>query len=130
MLSQRFTSVQASATPRQGCRCWAGMVRLALALRWVRHDIPATRSEVSDMCRNIRQLHHFEPPATTQKIRAAATQYVRKIGGTASPSRANQPAYERAVDQITAATQELLEGLTSRGEPRNREVEAAKARAR
>ncbi|MGB5952462.1 MAG: DUF2277 domain-containing protein [Ornithinimicrobium sp.] len=82
------------------------------------------------MCRNIRQLHNFEPPATAQEVHAAALQYVRKIGGTSSPSQANAGAYKKAARQIAAATAELLEELTSRAEPRNREVEAAKARAR
>ncbi|MGB3185132.1 MAG: DUF2277 domain-containing protein [Ornithinimicrobium sp.] len=82
------------------------------------------------MCRNIRQLHHFEPPATAEEVHAAAVQYVRKIGGTSKPSQANAAAYERAARQIAAVTQQLLDELTSRGQPRNREVEAAKARAR
>lgn len=82
------------------------------------------------MCRNIRQLHHFEPPATAEEVRAAALQYVRKIGGTAKPSAANEAAYDVAVDQIASATQQMLEALTSRGAPKDREVEAAKAKAR
>lgn len=82
------------------------------------------------MCRNIRQLHHFEPPATTDEVRAAALQYVRKIGGAAKPSAANEAAYGVAVDQIAAATQQMLDVLTSRGAPKDREVEAAKAKVR
>lgn len=82
------------------------------------------------MCRNIRQLHHFDPPATTGEVRAAALQYVRKIGGTAKPSSANEAAYDLAVDQIAAATQQMLDALTSRGAPKDRDVEAAKAKAR
>lgn len=82
------------------------------------------------MCRNIRQLHHFEPPATTEEVRAAALQYVRKIGGSAKPSAANEAAYDLAVDHIAAATQHLLDTLTSRGAPKDREVEAARAKAR
>ncbi len=82
------------------------------------------------MCRNIRQLHHFDPPATGEEVHAAALQYVRKIGGTSKPSQANTGAYERAAEQIAAATQQLLDELTSRGQPLNRDVEAAKARAR
>ncbi len=82
------------------------------------------------MCRNIRQLHQFEPPATAEEVTAAALQYVRKIGGAAKPSQANQPAYEVAVEKIAAATQELLDSLVVRGAPRDREVEAAKAKAR
>lgn len=82
------------------------------------------------MCRNIRQLHHFEPPATHDEVRAAALQYVRKIGGAAKPSAANEAAYDRAVEAIAAATQQMLDTLTSRGAPKDREVEAAKAKAR
>lgn len=82
------------------------------------------------MCRNIRQLHHFEPPATSDEVRAAALQYVRKIGGSTKPSAANQAAYDAAVDQIAAATQRMLDTLTSRGAPKDRDVEAVKARAR
>ncbi len=82
------------------------------------------------MCRNIRQLHHFEPPATTQEVRAAALQYVRKIGGSATPSQANRPAYDQAVEQIAAATQQMLDAMVSRGAPRDREIEAVKAKAR
>jgi hypothetical protein len=82
------------------------------------------------MCRNIRQLHHFEPPATPQEVQAAALQYVRKIGGSASPSRANQPAYDQAVASIAQATQQLLDSMVARGAPKDRQVEADKARAR
>ncbi len=82
------------------------------------------------MCRNIRQLHHFEPPATPEEVRAASLQYVRKIGGSATPSQANRPAYEQAVEEIARATQQLLDSMVSRGVPRDREVEATKARAR
>lgn len=82
------------------------------------------------MCRNIRQLHHFEPPATPEEVRAASLQYVRKIGGSATPSQANRPAYEQAVEEIARATQQLLDSMVSRGVPRDRKVEATKARAR
>ena len=82
------------------------------------------------MCRNIHTLHNFEPPATAAEIEAAALQYVRKISGTARPSAANAAAFDRAVAAITAASGELLESLTTAAAPRNREVEAAKARAR
>ena len=82
------------------------------------------------MCRNIRTLHNFEPPATAEEVRAAAVQYVRKVSGTTRPSRANQEAFDRAVDEVTAATARLLEGLSTSAPPRDREVEAAKARAR
>ena len=82
------------------------------------------------MCRNIRTLHNFEPPATEDEVRAAALQYVRKVSGSTRPSKANEAAFERAVDAVTAATRELLESLVTATPPRDREVEAAKARAR
>ena len=82
------------------------------------------------MCRNIRTLHNFEPPATEDEIGAAALQYVRKISGFTKPSRANAEAFERAVTAVTAASLELLGDLTTAAPPKDREVEAAKARAR
>ena len=82
------------------------------------------------MCRNIRTLHNFEPPATREEIRASALQYVRKLSGTSKPSRANADAFDRAVDEVTAATERLLDSLVTAAPPRDREVEAAKARAR
>ena len=82
------------------------------------------------MCRNIRILHHFEPPTTPEEIHAAALQYVRKVSGQTRPSQANQAAFERAVEAVAAITAELLDGLEARGEPRTREGEAQKARAR
>ncbi|MFF5290465.1 DUF2277 domain-containing protein [Paractinoplanes globisporus] len=82
------------------------------------------------MCRNIHQLHNFEPPATADEIRAAALQYVRKIAGTTRPSQINQEAFDRAVAAVAAATADLLGELTTVAPPKNREIEAAKARAR
>ena len=82
------------------------------------------------MCRNIRPLHNFEPAATDEEIRDAALQYVRKISGSTKPSRANEAAFERAVDEIAHATMHLLDELVTTAPPKNREVEAAKARAR
>ena len=82
------------------------------------------------MCRNIRTLHNFEPPATAEEVQAAALQYVRKVSGSTRPSQANQAAFDRAVREVTDATQRLLEALTSSAPPKNREVEAAKARER
>ena len=82
------------------------------------------------MCRNIRQLHNFEPPATPDEVRAAALQYVRKISGSTKPSNANDAAFERAVEAVTAASQELLAALVTTAPPKDREVEAAKARER
>lgn len=82
------------------------------------------------MCRNIRPLNNFEPPATSDEVRAAALQYVRKVAGTTRPSRANEQVFEDAVNQIAAITAHLLDHLTTTGPPKNREEEAAKARAR
>jgi len=82
------------------------------------------------MCRNIRTLHHFEPPTTPEEIRAAALQYVRKVSGLGKPTRADEPAFTRAIDEIAAATAALLEALPARGTARTREGEQAKARAR
>jgi len=82
------------------------------------------------MCRNIRTLHNFEPPADADEVQAAALQYVRKISGTAKPSQANAEAFDRAVAAVAAATRELLDGLTTTAPPKDRAVEAAKARAR
>ena len=82
------------------------------------------------VCRNIRQLHNFEPPATDDEVRAAALQYVRKVSGQPKPSKANEAAFARAVDEIAHVTQHLLADLVTAAPPRDREVEAAKARAR
>jgi hypothetical protein len=82
------------------------------------------------MCRNIRTLHNFEPPATGEEVSAAALQYVRKISGSTKPSQANAEAFERAVEAVTAASRELLGSLVTTAAPRDRDVEAAKARAR
>jgi hypothetical protein len=82
------------------------------------------------MCRNIKTLHNFAPPATDDEIRASALQFVRKLSGFARPSLANQIAFDRAVDQVTAAAHELLASLVTNAPPRDREVEAAKARER
>ena len=82
------------------------------------------------MCRNIRQLHNFEPPATSEEVRAAALQYVRKVSGSSKPSQANQAAFDRAVDAVAHATAHLLEELVTSAPPKDRAVEAAKARER
>jgi hypothetical protein len=82
------------------------------------------------MCRNIHTLHNFDPPATNDEVNAAALQYVRKVAGTTRPSRANQEAFDEAVAAIAHATEHLLDHLTSSAPPKNREDEAAKARAR
>ena len=82
------------------------------------------------MCRNIRTLHNFDPPATEEEARDAALQYVRKISGSNKPSQANTEVFERAVDEVAQATQRLLDGLVTKAPPKNREVEAAKRKAR
>ena len=82
------------------------------------------------MCRNIRTLHNFDPPATEDEIRASALQYVRKISGFSKPSQANAEAFERAVDEVTAVSTRLLGQLVTSAPPKDREVEAAKAKAR
>ena len=82
------------------------------------------------MCRNIKTLHNFEPPATEDEVRAASLQYVRKVSGSQRPSKANEAAFERAVDEVAAATSRLLAELVTHAPPRDREVEAARARAR
>jgi hypothetical protein len=82
------------------------------------------------MCRNIRTLHNFAPPATDDEVQAAAVQYVRKVSGMTKPSTANQAPFERAVEAVAAITSELLESLVTATPPRDREAEAAKARAR
>ena len=82
------------------------------------------------MCRNIRTLYNFEPPASEQEVRAAAEQYVRKISGFTRPSRANAEAFDAAVDAVAAASAALLDALVTTAPPKDREVEAARARAR
>ena len=82
------------------------------------------------MCRNIRPLNNFEPPATSAEVHDAALQFVRKVAGTSKPSKANEAAFNRAVNEIAHATQHLLDELVSTAPPKNREEEAAKARAR
>ena len=82
------------------------------------------------MCRNIRTLHNFDPPATEDEVRAAALQYVRKVSGSTKPSKANEEVFARAVEEIAHITRHLLEDLVTAAPPRDREAEAAKARAR
>ncbi len=82
------------------------------------------------MCRNIRQLHNFDPPATEEEVRASALQYVRKVSGSSKPAQANAEAFDRAVDEVAEATSRLLDALVANSPPKDREVEAAKRRAR
>ena len=82
------------------------------------------------MCRNIRTLHNFVPPATQEEVRASAIQYVRKVSGSTKPSRANEEAFDRAVDEVADITSRLLDSLVTTAPPKNREVEAAKLRER
>ncbi len=90
----------------------------------------ALRYDVSIMCRNIRTLHNFDPPATSDEIRAAALQYVRKVSGQTKPAKANEEAFAIAVDEVTAITERLLGELVAFAPAKNREEEAAKAKAR
>ena len=89
-----------------------------------------TRGTLFPMCRNIRTLHNFEPPATEDEVRDAALQYVRKISGSTKPSKANEEAFNRAVEEVTAATRTLLGSLVTTAPPKDREVEAEKRRER
>ncbi len=82
------------------------------------------------MCRNIKTLFNFDPPATDEEVRASARQFVRKLSGSTKPSKANEAAFERAVDEVTRVAQQLLDALVTTAPPRDRDVEAAKARAR
>jgi hypothetical protein len=82
------------------------------------------------MCRNIKTLFNFEPPATEEEIRAASLQFVRKLSGFNKPSRANEAAFDRAIEQVTAVAQELLASLVTNAEPRDREIEAERAKQR
>jgi len=82
------------------------------------------------MCRNIKTLHNFKPPATEEEIRASSVQFVRKLSGFTKPSKANELAFNRAVDQVAQAAHELLQSLVTNSPPRDRDVEASKARAR
>lgn len=85
---------------------------------------------IEAMCRNIRTLHNFDPPATDEEIQASALQYVRKISGSTKPSQANAEAFDEAVEAVAAATRELLDRLVTKAPPKDREIEAAKAKAR
>ena len=82
------------------------------------------------MCRSIKTLHNFEPPATDEEVRASALQFVRKLSGFTRPSAANEPAFHRAVDQVSQAVHDFLDSLVTTAAPRDRETEAARARAR
>jgi hypothetical protein len=82
------------------------------------------------MCRNIRTLHNFDPPATEEEVHEASLHYVRKISGSNKPSQANAEAFDRAVEEVAAATRKLLDALVTNAPPKKREVEAAKRRAR
>ena len=82
------------------------------------------------MCRNIKTLFNFEPPATDEEIKASSLQFVRKLSGTTKPSRANEAAFDRAVEEVTAAARRLIDSMVTNAEPRNREIEAAKLKAK
>ena len=106
---------------------------LTVAEAWETYGEPSAKVRQSrslcDMCRNIRTLHNFDPPATSEEAHDAALQYVRKISGSTKPSKANQEAFDRAVAAVTEATERLLAELVSHAPPKNREAEAAKRRA-
>jgi hypothetical protein len=104
--------------------------RPKLPSRWQVCDRDAPAEYAGRMCRNIRTLHNFEPPASDEEIRAAALQYVRKVSGSTRPSRANAEAFERAVDEVAATTATLLGRLVTSAPPKDRETEAAKLRER
>ena len=91
---------------------------------------PLGRLRIARMCRNIRNLYNFEPPATDEEVHASSLQYVRKISGFTKPSQANEAAFERAVEAVAAVSRQLLDELVTNAPPKDREVEAAKARAR
>lgn len=98
---------------------------------WETHtELGRARRYAAGMCRNIRVLHNFDPPATPEEVEAAAVQYVRKISGATRPSKANEAAFGLAVEEITAVSKRLLDALVTTAPPRDREVEAAKAKAR
>jgi hypothetical protein len=107
-----------------------GPTGMAPALDDPTSDAGPLTSTLCPMCRNIRNLHNFAPPASQEEVRDAALQYVRKISGFTKPSRANEAAFERAVDAVAHATMHLLDDLVSNAPPKDREVEAAKRRAR
>ncbi len=94
------------------------------------HDIDATRRQDGTMCRNIRTLYNFEPPATDEEIQAAALQFVRKLSGSSRPSQANREAFDRAVSAVSDAARELVDSLVTHAPPKNRQEEAAKRKAR
>ena len=106
------------------------MVSGSSILRLTALTCTANRRYDGVMCRSIQTLHNFEPPATSEEVRAAATQYVRKLSGSRSPSRANAEVFEQAITEVAAATERMLGRLVTTATPRNREVEAAKARER
>jgi hypothetical protein len=106
---------------RRVCRVAAGVAYWRIGTFTIRRDT---------MCRNIRTLFNFDPPATELEIRDASLQFVRKLSGFNVPSKANEAAFERAVEEVAASARTLIRSLTTTAEPRNREVEAAKAKAR
>jgi hypothetical protein len=104
--------------------------RLSVVIGLLSGFLKPSTSNLESMCRNIRTLHNFEPPATEDEVRASALQYVRKISGFTKPSQANAAAFDRAVEAVVAVSSELLGELVTSAPPKDREVEAAKAKAR
>ena len=117
------------------CLCRSNYLTVTEALGFIRVEVVSSSgleigTQEKAMCRNIKTLHNFKPPATEEEIRASAIQFVRKLSGFSKPSRTNEPAFNHAVEQVTKAATELLDSLVTNAPPRNREVEAAKARER
>ena len=125
----RFCRPHWSALPNKRVAA-SSNARLRCALSLSKGAAVSCACTMDPMCRNIRPLHNFEPHATKAEVHDAALQYVRKIAGTSKPSKANEAAFNRAVNEIAHATQHLLEDLVTTAPPKNREEEAAKARAR
>jgi hypothetical protein len=117
----------ASGRPRSMARASRGVIGTSCTRSL---ESIATAAYALSMCRNIRTLHNFAPPATEDEVHDAALQYVRKISGSTKPSRANEAAFDRAVEAVTAATRQLLADLVTSAPPKDREIEAAKRRAR
>src|SRR5262249_10649290 len=124
------TLTQLTCPDRFGVCAWSGASVANLITVPSRASVGGNERMARNMCRNIRTLYNFQPPANDEEIRASALQFVRKLSGSARPSKANQQAFTRAVEQVTQATRELLDSLVTDAPPRDRDVEAAKARAR
>ena len=114
----------------RGARLLKSLLSRYLLNRSLGEQSPSIRWQNNSMCRNIKTLHNFKPPATDEEIRASSLQFVRKLSGFTKPSKANELAFNEAVDQVAQAARDLLQSLVTNAPPRDREVEVAKARAR